>query len=310
MHVDNMNIEETLSEFQEDLKRNGLSQNTIISYLCAVRHFFSAFSNLSVKTLQSYRESLMNYYSPSTVNTRISAMNRFLTFLYRQQDFSRPSDFPVPDCPSSLPPGCISVSETDPFPRSYQLPAVRTQQKSYLDSIISQTDYERLKNGLLSDHNMDWYFLVHFLGSTGIRVGELIQIKLEHLQLGYMDLYSKGGKVRRIYFPDKLCQKAIPWYTAAGKTSGFLFTNKNGKPLTPRWINLHLKELAVRYGINPDTVYPHSFRHRFAKNFLNKCSDISLLADLLGHESIETTRIYLTKSTAEQREVIDKIVTW
>ena len=100
------------------------------------------------------------------------------------------------------------------------------------------------------------------------------------------------------------------WYSANGKKSGFLFTNKNGKPLTPRWINLHLKDLAVRYNINPDLVYPHSFRHRFAKNFLGKCNDISLLADLLGHESIETTRIYLTKSTAKQREIIDAIVTW
>ena len=58
------------------------------------------------------------------------------------------------------------------------------------------------------------------------------------------------------------------------------------------------------------SMYPHSFRHRFAKNFLEKFNDISLLADLMGHESIETTRIYLTKSTQEQRELIDKIVTW
>ncbi len=310
MCIDNINIEETLSEFQEDLKKNGLSQNTIISYLCAVRHFFSMFSSPSVKNLQKYRESLTQSYCPSTVNARISAMNHFLNFLYRQQALSDFPAFPASDCPAPLPSGCISILNPDPLPHSYHLHAVRIQQKSYLDSIISQNDYERLKDGLLSDHNMEWYFLVHFLGSTGIRVGELIQIKLEHLQLGYMDLYSKGGKVRRIYFPDTLFQKAIPWYTASGKTSGFLFTNKNGKPLTPRWINLHLKELAARYGIDLDTVYPHSFRHRFAKNFLSKCNDISLLADLLGHESIETTRIYLTKSTAEQREIIDKIVTW
>lgn len=71
-----------------------------------------------------------------------------------------------------------------------------------------------------------------------------------------------------------------------------------------------LKVLAIRYHIPPETVYPHSFRHRFAKNFLNKFNDISLLADLMGHESIETTRIYLTKSSLEQRKFIDKIVTW
>ena len=80
--------------------------------------------------------------------------------------------------------------------------------------------------------------------------------------------------------------------------------------MTPRWIHSYLKVLAVRYGVDPRTVYPHSFRHRFAKNFLKKFNDISLLADLMGHESIETTRIYLTHSTSEQRQTIDQIVTW
>ena len=115
-----------------------------------------------------------------------------------------------------------------PLPCSYQLRAVRTQQKSYLDSILSQKDYDRLKEGLSSDQNMEWYFLVHFLGSTGMRIGELIQMKLEHLQLNYMDLYSKGGKVRRIYFPDKLCREAILWYSANGKKADFSLQIKTG----------------------------------------------------------------------------------
>ena len=70
------------------------------------------------------------------------------------------------------------------------------------------------------------------------------------------------------------------------------------------------KNYAIKYGLNPKVVYPHSFRHRFAKNFLEKFNDISLLADLMGHESIETTRIYLRKTASEQQEIVDKIVTW
>ena len=93
-------------------------------------------------------------------------------------------------------------------------------------------------------------------------------------------------------------------------TSGFLFVGKNGRPVTTRGIHSQLKHYAVRYGIDPDTMYPHSFRHRFAKNFLARSSDISLLADLLGHESIETTRIYLTRSSKEQKLLLDKMVTW
>lgn len=292
-----MNLEKTLSDFQNDLSRQGMSPNTIASYLTAVRQFYAHSTVLTVETLQDFRKQLMEHYRPSTVNARISAINRYLSFIHAQKEEAPPSIL------SPLP-------KAAPLPDSYRLYAVRMQQKSYLDSIISQEDYEHLKASLLSDNNMSWYFLIHFLGSTGVRVGELIQIKVEHLHLGYMDLYSKGGKVRRIYFPDRLCKEALPWYTSQGRKSGFLFTNKSGKPLTPRWIHSYLKVLAVRYGVDPRTVYPHSFRHRFAKNFLKKFNDISLLADLMGHESIETTRIYLTHSTSEQRQTIDQIVTW
>jgi len=86
-------------------------------------------------------------------------------------------------------------------------------------------------------------------------------------------------------------------------------------PLRPsavprRGIAAHLKTLAVKYKIDPAVVYPHSFRHRFAKSFLERCGDIALLADLMGHESIETTRIYLRRTSTEQRAVVDEVVTW
>lgn len=71
-----------------------------------------------------------------------------------------------------------------------------------------------------------------------------------------------------------------------------------------------LKRFAIRYGINPDVIYPHSFRHRFAKNFIERNSDIALLADLMGHENLETTRIYLRRTALEQREAVDSIIDW
>lgn len=73
---------------------------------------------------------------------------------------------------------------------------------------------------------------------------------------------------------------------------------------------MKLKGFANKYGIDPKVVYPHSFRHRFAKNFLEKFNDISLLADLMGHDSIETTRIYLRRTTTEQKAIVDNVVTW
>ena len=157
---------------------------------------------------------------------------------------------------------------------------------------------------------MFWYFVIRFVAATGARVSELIQIKAEHVKLGHLDLYSKGGKLRRIYIPKELQNEALSWLSEKQQKSGFIFLNKYGKRITTRGISGQLKKLAVKYGINPAVVYPHSFRHRFAKSFLDRCNDIAFLADLMGHESIETTRIYLRKTATEQRKIVDSTVDW
>ena len=155
-----------------------------------------------------------------------------------------------------------------------------------------------------------WYFVVRFLAATGARVSELVQIKAEHVFAGYFDLYTKGGKVRRLYIPKKLREETVIWLNANSHNSGYLFLNRFGERITPRGISQQLKKFAVKFGLNPKVVYPHSFRHRYAKNFLDRFNDISLLADLMGHESIETTRIYLRRTASEQQAIVDKIITW
>lgn len=184
------------------------------------------------------------------------------------------------------------------------------QQLSYLENVISNADYNFLKNKLKAEKKMMWYFVVRFLAATGARVSELVLLKVEHVNIGYYDIYSKGGKVRRLFIPKKLQQEAIQWLIADGRESGYMFLNRFGERVTPRGIAQQLKNCAFKYGLNPKVVYPHSFRHRFAKNFLEKCNDISLLADLMGHESVETTRIYLRRTSCEQQAVVDKVITW
>jgi len=107
-----------------------------------------------------------------------------------------------------------------------------------------------------------------------------------------------------------LKDEAIVWLNAIKRESGYLFLNRFGERITTRGIAQQLKNYAVKYGLNPKVVYPHSFRHRYAKNFLEKFNDIALLADLMGHESIETTRIYLRRTASEQQAIVDKIITW
>lgn len=157
---------------------------------------------------------------------------------------------------------------------------------------------------------MKWYFVVWFLGATGARVSELVKIKTEHIDIGYFDIYSKGGKIRRLYIPKRLKNETSVWLENENRTSGYLFLNKYGEQITPRGIAQQLKNYANKYGLDTKIVYPHSFRHMYAKRFLEKFNDISLLADLMGHESIETTRIYLRRTSTEQQNIVNKIVTW
>lgn len=278
--------EDLLKQFERFLKKKNHSANTICSYLTAVRHFYRLYSELSVPALRAYREALIIGYCPATANQRIHALNSYLHFL--------------------------SVTHRDEYSclESYRLTCIKTTRSSFQDTIISNEDCDLLQKKLKEEEQYFWYFIVRFLVTTGARVSELVQIKVEHLECGYLDIYSKGGKIRRLYITDSLCEEAKEWCQRRGVTSGFLFVTKSGRIVTSRGIQMQLKHFAARYGIDPNTVYPHSFRHRFAKNFLARFGDIALLADLLGHESIETTRIYLKKSSREQKELLDEIVTW
>lgn len=264
-------------KFERHLRGTNLSENTISSYQFAIKQYGEQYDDVTQKKLREYKVWLIENYKPKTVNLRLRAINCYLE--------------------------CIGKEK-------WKLPFVRVQQKTFLENVISEADYKYFKSCLKNDYEMFWYFVIRFLAATGARVSELIQIKAEHVKLGHLDLYSKGGKLRRIYIPKELQNEALSWLAEKRQESGFIFLNKYGERITTRGIYGQLKKLAVKYGINPVVVYPHSFRHRFAKNFLERCNDIAFLADLMGHESIETTRIYLRKTATEQREIVDTIVDW
>lgn len=266
-----------VNDFETHLRKENLSENTIASYGLTVRLFESLTDEITKKSLLAFKGYLVETYKPNTVNLRIQAINKYLDFLKKDK---------------------------------LRLQPIKLQQKTFLENVISDADYKYLKNRLKKDGNMAWYFVVRYLAATGARVSELIQLKVEHVMLGYYDIYAKGGKIRRLYIPKKLREETQKWLGENNIDSGFLFLNRFGERITTRGIAQQLKNFAVKYDINPKVVYPHSFRHRFAKNFLEKFNDIALLADLMGHESIETTRIYLRRTASEQQELVDKIITW
>ena len=263
--------------FEDYLKEQNLSQNTIISYVYTLNQYNNRYCSLTRKNLRDYKIYLIENYKPQTVNLRIRAINCYLESIQKEK---------------------------------WKLTTVKVQQKPFLENVISEADYLYFKNRLKQDGEMYWYFVVRFLAATGARVSELVQIKTEHVKIGYLDLYSKGGKLRRIYIPSSLKKEALIWLSENDRQSGFIFVNKFGDRITSRGIAGQLKKFAIQYGLDPSVIYPHSFRHRFAKSFLERYNDISMLADLMGHESIETTRIYQRKTSTEQQNIINQVVDW
>ena len=217
----------SMEQFDSYLAARNLSPNTIQSYDYSVKQFYTLYHRLTASNLRAYKLYLLEHHKPQTVNLRIQAMNAYLR--YRESPIS----------PVSL---------------------VRVQNKTFLDRIISQADYEYL--------------------------------------------------MRRVYIPTRLKDSLLEWTGRENRQSGPLFLSRFGTPLTAGGIRVQLKSFAHCYGLNEEVMYPHSFRHRFAKNFIEKCGDIALLSDLLGHDSIETTRIYLRRSSTEQAAIVNRIVKW
>ncbi|MDR1199967.1 MAG: tyrosine-type recombinase/integrase [Prevotellaceae bacterium] len=266
-----------VKKFQKFLEKNELADNTIQAYVWTVNNFLMFYEKINKGNLLAYKGWMIEHYKPQTVNSRIQALNKFLEFLRRDR---------------------------------LKLKFIRVQHKNFLENVISNADYVFFKNRLKNDGLIEWYFIVWFLTATGARISELVQIKAEHVEAGYIDMYSKSGKVRRLYIPKILRNEATDWLKCRNISLGYIFQNSFSEQISPRAIGRQLKIFAAQYGMNTKVIYPHSFRHRFAKNFLEKFNDISLLADLMGHKSIETTRIYLRRTAGEQQKLIDRIVTW
>lgn len=266
-----------VESFKTALRESNMAENTISAYTYAVNDYFAKYKALNKQNLLLYKANVIEQFKPKTVNLRIQALNKFLEHIGKPK---------------------------------LRLKSVKVQQRTYLENVISQADYIFLKKKLKQEENLMWYFVVRFLTTTGARVSELIQIKVEHVHIGYFDIYSKGGKVRRLFIPKRLREETEKWFKETQQTTGYIFRNRFGERITTRGISQQLKNYAERYGLNANVVYPHSFRHRYAKNFLEAFNDIALLADLMGHESIETTRIYLRRTASEQQAIVDKVITW
>lgn len=176
------------------------------------------------------------------------------------------------------------------------------------ENVPNESEYNKLLSYLYSQSNKDRYFWVKILATTGARISEFIQFKWEDILSGEVTLKGKGNKYRRFFFSKSL-QKEVREYVRETSKTGLIAVGRFG-PVTTRGIAQLMKEWALRCGIPKEKIHPHAFRHFFAKMFLKKNNDVIHLADILGHGSIDTTRIYLQKSYEEQKREFDKSVTW
>lgn len=271
-------MKKLVEQFEHYLAQQSMSGNTVKSYLTSVNTYFNIYGHkISATNVAGYQNYLEQHYRPKTINLRVIGFNRFLSFAgFNQQ----------------------------------KLHPVKYQQKSFLDNVISYSDYLKFKSQLHQEPDQKWYFVVWTLAATGVRISELMQFKAEHIYDGQLDIRSKGNKIRRVYIPKNLQIRLIEWLDAQRRVSGPLFLNGDGEAISIRGITKGLERLARKHGIDRHLVHPHAFRHLFAKKFLESKNDLSMLADLLGHESLDTTKIYLRMTSQEQHDIIDQIVEW
>lgn len=269
--------EPDLTGFENYLQEEELSQATLSKYLYSVKKYFESYPELTKQNVVEWKTKLMQTMSASTVNGRLIAIKKYATYK-----------------------GVLM-----------SVKAVKIQQLSYFDNVISDEQYARLMEGLKADNNMQWYYNILILAKTGTRISEAVRLKKADAVRGYATITSKG-KVRTIRFP-RLLKKEIEEYLQTLENQDYLLQANQGqgkRPISRKTVNYRLKTFSKKYGIPKEVLHPHSFRHHFGVKVMEKTGNVTLLSDLLGHSSVDTTAIYARMSGDQQQKILDDAVDW
>ena len=271
----NLNMEQ-IGQFEEYLRYEERAKGTVEKYLRDVREFAAFLNGREAVREQTaaWREKLLaDGIAPVTVNSKLSAVNRLFSFLGWEDS---------------------------------RVKYLRIQRRLFRsrERELSKEEYIRLIETAEKQGKERLSLLMETICATGIRVSELKYITVEAAREGRTDISLKG-KIRTILLPGKLCKKLLKYARHQKTASGEIFLTRNGKGLSRRQIWAEMKAVCRAAGIAPSKVFPHNLRHLFARSFYKVCRDIAKLADVLGHSSIETTRIYLISSGAEHAKKLD-----
>ncbi|MCD2491155.1 site-specific integrase [Lacrimispora sp. NSJ-141] len=266
--------ESTITRYQSYLVREEKSPATIEKYTRDVRAFslFLSGRAVSKELTVSYKRKLTEEgYAVRSINSMLVSITRLMVFLDR------------PDC----------IVKT-----------IRTQRQTYSEEEkeLTKEEYYRLLRAAKVSPRL--CLLLQTICGTGIRVSELQYFNLEMVRRGEITISCKG-KIRNILVPGGLKKKLLDYAKINGIQSGVIFRTRSGRPMNRSNIWKEMKKLCESARINPNKVFPHNLRKLFARTFYSIEKDIAKLADILGHSSIETTRIYIMTSSTEHRRKIE-----
>lgn len=266
---------QTINRFTQHLLEQEKSKSTIEKYLRDVRHFlgFAAEREITKALTIEYKSHLQENYAAVSANSMIASLNSFLRFIVLE------------DC-------CVKQ--------------FKVQRKAYCskEKELTREEYMRLVNTAKSTGSERLSLLIETICATGIRVSELQYITAEAVGCGEATVNCKG-KIRTIFIPNRLQKKLLRYIKTEGIISGAVFITRTGKPMNRCNVWREMKSLCKKAGVTPGKVFPHNLRHLFARTFYGIEKDIVKLADILGHSSINTTRIYIVTTGEEHRRKIE-----
>lgn len=268
MRKDIILSDKTIKNYIRYLHEQERSESTIKSYRREVMslQFYLDDSPLTKDKLLSYKTMITSQYAPTTCNVSIAAINNLLKYMCR------------PDL---------------------ALKPLKIQKQIYetADKELTRKEYDKLIRAANINGQERLSLIIQTICSTGIRISELKYITVEAVKEGKAAISCKN-KNRVVFLPAPLCTLLKKYVVNQNILSGTIFITKNGKPLDRSNIYHSMQRLCSISGVKASKVFPHNLRHLFAKTYYNQNKDISKLADLLGHSSINTTRIYMRESGA------------
>ncbi len=266
-----------IAEFKEHLILEERSEITVEKYIRDVKAFAAYAENneITKETVIAYKKHLQEAYAVRSVNSMLASINSLFAFL-----------------------GWHDL----------KVKSLKLQQQVFCpeDKELTKAEYARLCKTAERKHNKRLNLILQTICGTGIRVSELQYITLEAVKQGEAVVNSKA-KTRSVFIVKELKQKLLRYAAEQGIKSGMIFVTRTGKPISRTNIWREMKALCIEANVNPQKVFPHNLRHLFARVFYGIEKDIAKLADILGHSSINTTRIYIISTGTEHRRRMENM---